>query len=393
MLKFNCIGDGTHNKKLHTHNLICCKGEIPIEKNVIVTDEFGNKLGFTYPKRAFGLLKKGRAELVSEHEIRLLSTLCPPITEDNMNTNITDNNNTYTVSTDTGEVLTVTPKKDNQVFLDAKQWTVSKDCNNTVASRTFISDPFGNMSEAWLLGDWSWNRSQIETRDMILDRNTDYVFAFWLNGGENDQNNETCQFEIVFDNDGENRSIYKLNRNYIRYEKHYKGWYLYKIPFNTGDASYTRFRFVAMRAYTAILPAKDLSEYDKLPVDLPQANVPQRHNIIFNDGFPHDSWWSKNVFGEDDPANPHAKSQTSYTTSNNFDKMNESFTEMGEEFKNVGEKIRQQVMQDIDVDSIIDDIASDIQDEIDEDDIAEQIKSSIDVESIKKAIIDSLKNK
>lgn len=90
-------------------NTYVAKGEIPIEKNVIVTDEFGNKLTSTYPKRAKGLIKKGRAERVSENEIRLTDSSRLPYMnykENNMNSfnNITDNNTAITVDPATGKV-------------------------------------------------------------------------------------------------------------------------------------------------------------------------------------------------------------------------------------------------------------------------------------------------
>ena len=47
---------------------------IPIEKNIIVTDVDGRRIGTTYPKRAKGLLKNGRAEYVNDREIRLTNT-------------------------------------------------------------------------------------------------------------------------------------------------------------------------------------------------------------------------------------------------------------------------------------------------------------------------------
>ena len=47
----------------------------PIEKNVIVVDEQGNIFEATYPKRAKGLVKKGRARFISESMICLA---CPP---------------------------------------------------------------------------------------------------------------------------------------------------------------------------------------------------------------------------------------------------------------------------------------------------------------------------
>jgi hypothetical protein len=51
------------------------KGRVPITKNIIVIDEQGNQYENTYPKRAKGLVKSGRARLVSENTICLA---CPP---------------------------------------------------------------------------------------------------------------------------------------------------------------------------------------------------------------------------------------------------------------------------------------------------------------------------
>ena len=47
----------------------------PIEKNVRVFDEQGNEYEATYPKRAKGLVKNGRARFVEENTICLA---CPP---------------------------------------------------------------------------------------------------------------------------------------------------------------------------------------------------------------------------------------------------------------------------------------------------------------------------
>ena len=55
----------------------------PIEKNIRVVDEQGNEYEATYPKRAKGLVKNGRARFVDEHTICLA---CPPnqMEENNM---------------------------------------------------------------------------------------------------------------------------------------------------------------------------------------------------------------------------------------------------------------------------------------------------------------------
>ena len=49
-----------------------------MEKNIIVVDEQGNEYEATYPKRAKGLVKNGRARFIDEHTICLA---CPPNTE------------------------------------------------------------------------------------------------------------------------------------------------------------------------------------------------------------------------------------------------------------------------------------------------------------------------
>lgn len=76
---------------------------IPIEKNISVIDEFGNEYEATYPKRARGLVKKGRARFVDENTICLA---CPPdIMED---TNMSDNKNVNAVKEQEVKEITVT---------------------------------------------------------------------------------------------------------------------------------------------------------------------------------------------------------------------------------------------------------------------------------------------
>ena len=47
----------------------------PIEKNIIVVDEFGEEYEATYLKRAKGLVKSGRARFITNNKICML---CPP---------------------------------------------------------------------------------------------------------------------------------------------------------------------------------------------------------------------------------------------------------------------------------------------------------------------------
>lgn len=93
--KFLCYnffvnGDGTHHKK-RLYNTT--KGMIPIEKNIIVVDENGKEYEATYPKRAKGLVKNGRARFIDKNTICLA---CPPkdeLEDNKMSENKNVNNN------------------------------------------------------------------------------------------------------------------------------------------------------------------------------------------------------------------------------------------------------------------------------------------------------------
>lgn len=65
--------------RLHRPTQIYHKGETPIEKNVRVIDEQGNEYEATYPKRAKGLVKHGRARFLSDD---LICLACPPNSTD-----------------------------------------------------------------------------------------------------------------------------------------------------------------------------------------------------------------------------------------------------------------------------------------------------------------------
>ena len=71
---------------------------IPIAKNIVVVDEQGNYYEATYPKRAKGLVKNGRARFIDENTICLA---CPPCDmEDNNMSNNTENMAVETKSTE-----------------------------------------------------------------------------------------------------------------------------------------------------------------------------------------------------------------------------------------------------------------------------------------------------
>ena len=61
---------------------------IPIEKNITVVDEKGNEYEATYPKRAKGLVKNGRAHFIGENRICLMRPPNSKSEDNNMSDNI-----------------------------------------------------------------------------------------------------------------------------------------------------------------------------------------------------------------------------------------------------------------------------------------------------------------
>lgn len=219
-----------------------------------------------------------------------------------------DNN---TNQTETKNYITVNPKewqgvpKRIQNASNHNPWDWKNESSyKTVWDRFFMSNPFEEkMVEVLSVGTWEWiEPSEIASGIMQLEKNTEYHFVFWLNGGENDRSDETCELQVMFSNanqfptdaENESRLCYRLNRNYIKPLKRKKGWELYDISFTTADIQYVQFRFVACRAPMTVMAAKNPEEYAewKDEPDIYADRRPQRHNMVFEDGWPTNQWYS-----------------------------------------------------------------------------------------------------
>lgn len=93
-------GDGTHYKKRPVHFIgtttIDTQGRTPITKNIRVVDAAGNLLQSTYPKRALGLVKHGRARFIDDHAIELMRPPEAQAEETTMHTQAQDHTMTAT---------------------------------------------------------------------------------------------------------------------------------------------------------------------------------------------------------------------------------------------------------------------------------------------------------
>lgn len=145
----------------------------------------------------------------------------------------------------------------------------------------------GNEVEAWQISDWNWNWSTIKA-EMDLEPNTEYLYCFWLNGGENDRYDEVCNLEIWFGEDWENRTTVKLNRDFFMPTLVKNGWYLFCVPFKTGDETHTSIRFNGMGAVVTIAPAENPVAYEDIEGEVDSNGMPQRPNLVFENGYPAD---------------------------------------------------------------------------------------------------------
>lgn len=242
-----------------------------MEKNILVIDTSERHIGITFPKRARGLVKNGRAEFVDDCTIRLLNPCPTHIMEDN--------------------------DMDHRLFFNAREWKLNPECKGNQGTRSFITGVDGNFAEAYTIGNWDINGRQTEiiSPSYLLDKDAEYTFTFWLNGGENDRNgDEVCQLQIIYNNDKDNALVYNLNRNYIKPLKRIRGWNLYEIPFVTSENEYTQLKFVAKAAFTTIMNSFGKESYEDMEDELDEFEGlrPQRHNIVWEDGWPTNAWYS-----------------------------------------------------------------------------------------------------
>lgn len=203
-----------------------------MEKNMIVIDENGLEIGRTYPKRAKGLVKNGRAEYVDERTIRLYEN-CPTV------------------------ILQEEIKTMNTILFNARDWKKSADAG--VTERSFMT-VFDELKEVYAVGTPDAESVAISTLAEV-EPNSEYSFVFWAKVGESEVGNEVSQLQITY-TDGEvtaeeddDKAIYRLNKSYIKPVKSYKGWKLFCIPFNTEEKKYVQLKFVVAASETLITKA------------------------------------------------------------------------------------------------------------------------------------------
>ncbi len=103
----------------------------PIEKNIIVVDAQGNEYEATYPKRAKGLVKNGRARFVDENKICLA---CPPLTLKTEDINMSEQNTANETVNSTMYTVDYILSRIEAIFADTAY------ISQTIASLASMSD-------------------------------------------------------------------------------------------------------------------------------------------------------------------------------------------------------------------------------------------------------------
>lgn len=104
-----------------------------VERSVIVTDERGNEYEATYPKRARGLVKKGRARYIGENKICLTET---PLTAEETEYKTADG---ALLSAYNAEIT----EDDMSEYTDIKESVQDAECENEApAEKTFAEQIF-----------------------------------------------------------------------------------------------------------------------------------------------------------------------------------------------------------------------------------------------------------
>ena len=178
------------------------------------------------------------------------------------------------------------------LFFCPERWEPDPMISGNEAVMRQVRSFSGKMADAWQLGDWqgSWSAisSVIPVETGWLEPGEDYRFCFWLNGGENSKQDETCMLEI-FGDDWEERLCFPLNRARTRPLLEKNHWLLYGIPFTAPEtAEELHFRFVAADAVCTVagIPDMDMAACEALTPDPPETGSPQRYNIAFPSGYP-----------------------------------------------------------------------------------------------------------
>ncbi len=195
----------------------------PIEKNIIVVDEQGNRYEATWPRRAKGLVKNGRARFVSENMICLA---CPPnnILEDNNMSDIIEN---IKETKNTEAVESESAKQDSNIAYVLKQMELIREqtdyLNNALDKLSQMGD--GDSGQPGAPGDIQGEAKAKAICDIVKCRETtnqkllDFYERLYDDSKQKNTHNEKLEFiSSIMNNPAlpmEQKQMFLENKEYL----------------------------------------------------------------------------------------------------------------------------------------------------------------------------------
>ncbi len=231
-----------------------------MEKNILVTDASGNVIGRTYPKRAKGLLRSGRATEAGEDCIRLADI--PPMSL----------NRRFSEGKDMSQIIE----------FRARDFRMDQACGTNEGSRQIVTLGGANV-ECFEIGDGIDKTRIIAEKN--LDTDTEYVFRFAMSNSYSGNDRAASTVIVYQGEDVENSFTYPLDRTgknrFLPVLCKKDGDELvrvFEIPFTTQEAGAYHISILVDAMEARILPAKDNTAYDALPdADYEQWKQEEQH--------------------------------------------------------------------------------------------------------------------
>ncbi len=230
-------------------------------KNIIVTDINGKVTGATYPKRAKGLIRSGRAVLVDESTIRLVSSVY-----------------TDAFSYDKEEL-----RMANIIDFKARGFKLAESCESNRGTRLIVTENDENI-ECFEIG--AGGATTEIARKVTLEKDTDYAFRFAIKSrfvkGENAQSLVSINFDE--EDDGYTYPLDRADKNRFKpviCKKTADGLLrVFELPFNSGDAAACTINIRVDGLMAWIYPAKEADAYAELTdIDYEQWRQEELHRL------------------------------------------------------------------------------------------------------------------
>ena len=237
-------------------------------KNVLVTDCNGRSIGYTYPKRAKGLVKNGRAEALGDCEIRLRSAHVSSVSDLFSDKKINFEEDQKTEEKYMSQVLS----------FDAKDFDYSREVyDREFASGACFAKGYPYAAE-YLITGGRFIRKDPECRDVEgfeigntrrgfceisavkeITPDTDYMFRFAVIGGI--RGRDKCFTRLYVQPEGEEERVYALEENlykpvFCRLNPQQRFIRVFEVPIHSKKADSVKITFTAAGIGIELLPAE-----------------------------------------------------------------------------------------------------------------------------------------